>query len=339
MPAARSPSTAQAVSSGEDARPCSAKPRTKQTSANGSRRRRNGAASAPTAPQPPHASICHGVQGPWPRTKFEASAAIPPTATPARSPSATPAATVITVTGWTPGTAAKRMRPAAAAPASVATSATSFAEPGPDSSQSAPPRRTPPATRRSASAPSSGPRASQRPRAHSPGAAVNARALGNERLASRVEADDAIRHRAREDEVVGDDEGGATRGLPPQPVRQLRLPLRVDAARRLVQDEQVRLGHGHGGEGEALALAAREVARMSIRGAGEPDGRERPSSTLEVASDAERDLLVGLLRDEVPAGILRQVAGATVADDVAGLRLEQAGRELRERPLPRAVRP
>src|SRR5919198_234817 len=203
MPAARSPSTAQAVSSGEDARPCSAKPRTKQTSANGSRRRRNGAASAPTAPQPPHASICHGVQGPCPRTKFETSAAIPPTATPARSPSATPAATVITVTGWTPGIAAR------------------------------------------------------------------ASALGNEGLASRVEAHDAIRHGGCEDEVVRDDEGGATRSLAAQPRRQLDLPLRVDAARRLVQDEQVRLGHRHGPQGAALALAARQVAGVPVRGAGE----------------------------------------------------------------------
>src|SRR6266550_663852 len=67
--------------------PLKAKPSTKQRTAKGSRRRTSGAASAPTTPQPPHASICQGVQGPWPRKKFEASAARAPTPKPARAPS------------------------------------------------------------------------------------------------------------------------------------------------------------------------------------------------------------------------------------------------------------
>ena len=62
--------------------PLKAKPSTKQTSAKGIRRRSSGAARAPTAPQPPHASICHGVHGPWPRNMFETSAARPPTRIP-----------------------------------------------------------------------------------------------------------------------------------------------------------------------------------------------------------------------------------------------------------------
>ena len=53
----------------------------------------------------------------------------------ARGPSATPAAATITVTGWTPGTGAKRTRPAAASPPSVATSVRSRAETVPPSSQ------------------------------------------------------------------------------------------------------------------------------------------------------------------------------------------------------------
>src|SRR5207253_2018846 len=60
---------------------------------------------------------------------------------------------------------------------------------------------------------------------------------------------------------------------------------------------------------------------------------------LEVAADRQRGLLVGALLHEVAPGILRQVAGAATADDVARLRLEQAGRELRERRLAGAVRP
>ena len=61
---------------------------------------------------------------------------------PARAPSATPAAITITVTGCTPGTAAKRTRPAAATPPSVPMIAISFAELGPVSSQAAPPTTT-----------------------------------------------------------------------------------------------------------------------------------------------------------------------------------------------------
>ena len=41
-------------------------PRTKQASAKANRPLRSGAASPPTRPHRPHASICHGVHGPWP---------------------------------------------------------------------------------------------------------------------------------------------------------------------------------------------------------------------------------------------------------------------------------
>src|SRR4029079_9452660 len=81
-------------------------PRTKQKSASGTRRLIIPAASAPATPHAPQASICQGVQTPWPRKTFETKAAIAPTANPLRAPRAAPATTVITVTGCTPGIAA-----------------------------------------------------------------------------------------------------------------------------------------------------------------------------------------------------------------------------------------
>ena len=73
--------------------------------------------------------------------------------------------------------------------------------------------------------------------------------------------------------------------------------------------------------------------------AGEPDRCERGPRPRTVAAHAERNLLVRPLRDEVAPRILRQVAGAPVPEDAASLRLQEAGGELRERRLPRAVRP
>ena len=89
---------------------------------------------------------------------------------------------------------------------------------------------------------------------------------------------------------------------------QLGLALRVDAAGRLVEDEQVGLGGEHRGEREPLPLAAREVARVALLEAGQPDRRERgaraprSSPTPSATSSSARS------RDEVAAGILRQVA-------------------------------
>src|SRR5712691_1577585 len=114
-----------------------------------------------TTPHPPHASICHGVYGPWPRKTFEASAASAPTAKPRRGPRAAPEATTITVTGCTPGMGAKSTRPAAAMPASVATSARSRVDAGPASSHAKPAPTTAPAARRTATRPRVGSRAAQ----------------------------------------------------------------------------------------------------------------------------------------------------------------------------------
>ena len=78
--------------------------------------------------------------------------------------------------------------------------------------------------------------------------------------------------------------------------RQLGLALRVDAAGRLVEDEQVRLGDEHRGERRA-ARARRsrgraDAAPRSRRGRPRASARARPR---EVAADGERDLLVGAL--------------------------------------------
>src|SRR4051812_36615250 len=216
-----------------------ASPRAPQKSANGTRRRINLAAPAPAAPHAPQASICHGVQSPWPRNRFEVNAASIPTAIPARAPSAAPAATAITVTGCTPGTAAKRTRPAAAAPASVAITASSRAESGPASSQAAPATTKAAATSSSASPAFAGAAAAQTAAANAAPAAARAIVLGMGALAHRehVERDDALGDLRRPRQVVRDDERGAPRRLRAEEPRELRLPLRVHAARRLVEDE------------------------------------------------------------------------------------------------------
>src|SRR5512132_2454517 len=219
-------------------RPLKAKPSTKQRSANGTRRRTSGAARAPTTPQPPQASICHGVQGPCPRKKFDTSAASAPTPKPARAPRAAPAATAITVTGWTPGIAAKRTRPPAAAAASVATSASVLLAPRPATSSAA-------ATRSKERAPCRGDVAAQAAAAKATTAATEITALGMRELPVGLERDDPVGHGLRERAIVGDHERRSRR-VRPQQLGKLVLALRVDATRGLVQDEQVGLGHEHG---------------------------------------------------------------------------------------------
>src|SRR5262245_14804249 len=168
------------------------KPSAPQTTASGILWRRSGERPAPAAPHAAQPSICHGVQRPCPRKRFETNAARPPTATPARRPSAAPATTQITVTGWTPGIGAKRTRPAAAAPASVATTATSRAESGPDSNQAAPATMIAPAARSSESAASAGATAVHTAAAKATPAAESATVLDRGLLRRRRERDGAI---------------------------------------------------------------------------------------------------------------------------------------------------
>src|SRR6266545_6728545 len=135
------------------------------------------------------------------------------------------------VTGCTPGTAANRTRPAAAAPASVATSAISFAESGPLSSQ------TIAATRRDAVTSQMDTRES--PTAARPSAAANVtaaparasrRCLDKDGLAS--ECDRPIRDGHGKRAVVRDDERGAFGRA--QQRGKLALPLGIDATGRFV---------------------------------------------------------------------------------------------------------
>ena len=95
-----------------------------------------------------------------------------------------------------------------------------------------------------------------------------------------------------------------------QPGGERRLAVGVDPARRLVEHEQIGLGHGDGGDPEALALPAREIARMTARREREPEPLERGRRAHLVAADPERDLVDRGLAHEIAAGILREVRRA-----------------------------
>ena len=90
----------------------------------------------------------------------------------------------------------------------------------------------------------------------------------------------------------------------PQERRELELAFGVDAAGRLVEDEQVGVGREHGRQREAFALTARQVARMPVLAAGETDCGECATGGREIAVDADRDLLDSALTEDVAARIL-----------------------------------
>ena len=73
-----------------------------------------------------------------------------------------------------------------------------------------------------------------------------------------VEHDDAVGLADRR-QTVRDDEGGAALQQLTQRVLDDDLGLRVDVGRRLVQDEDARLGDDGAGEADELSLAQREV--------------------------------------------------------------------------------
>ena len=118
---------------------------------------------------------------------------------------------------------------------------------------------------------------------------------------------------------------------------QLALARRVDAAGRLVEDEDVRLGDEHARECEPLPLAAREVAWMAPLEARQPDAGERLARAGEIAADGERRFALCALGDQVATGVLGQVADSAPALDRAVLGLEQPRDDLRERRLADAV--
>src|SRR5690348_2756575 len=196
---------------------------------------------------------------PWPRKRFDTNAASAPVATPARSPSAAPATTAITVTGCTPGIAANSTRPAAAAAPSVATTASSRVESAPDSNHAIPAATSAPAPSSVAAAPSSTSRAAAR------SATATTSSLRTHAL-PHVERHDAIGDLRGPRQVVRDDDRPACGSAGPKQRGQLRLALRIDAARRLVEHEQLRLRREHRREREPFPLARRQVARVALCG-------------------------------------------------------------------------
>src|SRR6266566_599884 len=313
-----------------------ASPRTKQNAARATRRRRSLGASAPTTPQAPQPSICHGVHVPWPRKKFETNAAKAPTAKPLRAPNAAPAATVITVTGCTPGMAAKRTRPAAAAAPSVAINASSLAESGPRSRQA-----TPAASNANATSSSDRPSCERSTAAHTAAANAAPPATKSPALDKKCflpECDRPVGHDTRELFVVRDDESCTALGAVVQQFGQLRLTLGIDTAGRLVQYEDVWVGHEHRGESEPLALPGREIARMTARHSREAEFRKRSERTATVPPHTDRDLFVRALTDAVPARILKEHCRAASELGRARIGCQQPRRELRDRRLARAVR-
>src|SRR6266540_7520439 len=265
-------------------------------------RRRNGASNAPAAPHAPHPSIWYAVHGPCARKKFDVNAAIIPTAIPARSPMAAPATIAITVTGCTPGTAAKSTRPAAATPASVATRATSLAESGPLSNQTTAAASIDPVTSQSDTRES--------PVAASTSAATNAAAAA---LSTRVldenihrsECDETVRNGGRERSIVCHDQRRAAACVRAQERGELALALGIDSTGRLVEHEQIRLHGEHACDRDALALPAREIARMPRREVRQLELLHRLACRALVGG--QRDLREHRLGDEVATGILRQV--------------------------------
>src|SRR6187551_2983414 len=317
-----------------------AKPSTKQTAAKETRPRSTGASAAPASPQAPQPSICQGVHGPWPRKKFDASAASAPVAKPALAPSAAPAATAITVTGCTPGTAANSTRPAAATAARVATSTISFEASEPVSSQAAPVMIRPTAAIRSGRPECSGATATQAADPTAAAPATTTASLGMRRLSTpRAKRHLAVRDLAREDEIVRDDERGSTRCVSMEQFGQLGLARRIDTARRLVENQDLRVGDENGGKREALTLTARQVARMTPFEPGEPDFAERRTRPATVATDREGNLVLDAIRDQVPPRVLRQVARASTALHGSLRCREQPRRNLRQRRLADPVRP
>ena len=285
------------------------------------RPRRSGASSAPAAPQPAQASISHGVKSPCPRKKFETNAAVMPTPIPARRPSVTPAEH---------GDVRHRLH--VRAPARAAHG------PRPPRRRASRSRRSPsrsPARRRaSVAAPSRAPRPRAAARAPTRASRTRRRRTPRARRGRRYAASATSRSataRANTRSCVTTSVARA-RACARRSSASSGLALRVDAARRLVEHEQVGLGDEHGREREPLALAAREVARMPRLVAGEPDVGER-APRARARSRAERDLLVAALADEVAARILEEDTRAAAPLDASALRRKQAGGELRERRL------
>src|SRR5437870_6303213 len=259
-----------------------------------------------------------------------------PTANPRRGPSATPVAATMTVTGCTSGTGAKSTRPAAASPPKVATSVRSRAEVVPASSQANPPASSASAASNTAMPPRAGSTAAQSEAISAVAAnRVIARCSplvpsnGNTRLLPQAETPV---HRERM--VVRRDHNCRTRvGAGAEPVSYRSLPVGIDPARGLVENEQIRIANGDRRQPPALPLTARQIAGMTLDGPAEAERLERNTRSGSVATDAERDLAERPLLDQAATWVLREIGRAAHPLDPAGSGLENAGGDLRQRRL------
>ena len=318
----------------------------------GRRRRRARRRRAPTAPQP---TICHGVYGPWPKKKFDASAATAPTAKPGAPPS--------DVAGEQhdvgrrldardrrerDAARARRARRAsrrARAPSRVGCARSYQAKPAASAIDEQGERGHLPghgwgtsrvSRLRSSSAPSSGSSAPSTMRAVSVAKyqpPVSTSAVGPSAIDAPVgEQHDAVGEARRRTRGRAWRRGrrapSAARAL--QARGEVALGAAVQAARGLVEADDRRArspGAEHDREREALALAAGEVARVAVLGDVEAGGRARVGGRL--VADA--------LVQQVVAGVLEQQRDAPVGADLAARRLEQPGGVAQQRRLARAV--
>jgi hypothetical protein len=92
--------------------------------------------------------------------------------------------------------------------------------------------------------------------------------------------------------VVGCEQNAAPcGGFLEQPPGQLGPSIGVDAARRLVENEDVRVSDRYGGDRQALAFSTGEIARMALCGAAQSEPVERRAPPTPVAGRAERRLV------------------------------------------------
>jgi len=143
----------------------------------------------------------------------------------------------------------------------------------------------------------------------------------------------------REASVVrGHQDGAPARGVMLEPGSDRGLPIRVDAAGRLVEDQEVGLSHRDGRKPEPFALAARKIPRMPLAVRVETHTAERCPRACSISADRERCLFQHRFPTQLAARVLKQQADPAGSLDPARIRLEEPGDDLREGCFPRSVR-
>src|SRR5436309_9512018 len=118
--------------------------------------------------------------------------------------------------------------------------------------------------------------------------------------------------------VVGGDEDCRTRvGTREEPVPDRRLPVGIDTARGLVEDEKIRIPDRNRRQPQALPLPARQIAGMPLEGPAEAERLERTTRPAGVATDTQGYLVERPLLDQVATGVLREVGRAARPLDAA----------------------